>query len=129
MWQQRAASQPDQAVWWDYHVILLSYDKEWMVWDLDTRLDLPVSSREYYQKTFLHTQTDMPMFRVMDAGYYQAVFASDRSHMQTPDSSWLAPPPEWPAINNGNLSFLEMLDFKSDKHGTLLNINDMQHNY
>lgn len=92
-------------------------------------LDLPVSSHEYYQKTFLLTPSDMPMFRVMDAKYYQAVFSSDRSHMQTPESGWLAPAPNWPAIQKDNLTFSEMRDFKSDKHGTLLSINDMHHNY
>lgn len=38
------------------------------------------------------------MFRVIPAEEFLQTFASDRSHMLTPDGHWMAPPPTYPPI-------------------------------
>lgn len=101
LWSQRAA-QPDNAVIWDYHVVLLVQDdmRSW-IYDLDSRTPFPAPARAYLKATF-HELLDLrpeflPMFRVVPAAEFVAAFASDRSHM-TEGGAFRSEPPPWPAI-------------------------------
>jgi protein N-terminal glutamine amidohydrolase len=96
---QRAAP-PGQLCWWDYHVVVL--DGSGRIWDLDTRLGLPVPALTWLDGSFpllVRLPADVqPLFRVIPAADYRASFASDRSHMRSPTGGWLHPPPPWPPI-------------------------------
>lgn len=125
LWCQRASVDPEQdPVWWDYHVILLVFTDQWRVWDLDTTLPLGVPANEYFLRTFRAAMAFPPLFRVMDSDYYQRCFSSDRSHMLDANQQWLVVPPSWPPIQNEKLTFSEMLDFTSNKHGTIMGFNE-----
>jgi len=121
LWCQQASASIDEPVWWDYHVFILarSNDHPWMVWDLDSTLGLPVSGREYFERTFRSPMPLQPVFRVMGDTYYRNTFSSDRSHMRNEDGSWQATPPEWPAIRTDQLTFTDMLNMRSSLHGEL----------
>lgn len=99
---QRAAP-PGALCWWDYHVVVL--DAAGRIWDLDTRLGLPVAALDWLRGSFPFAEAlpaDLaPLFRVVPAADYRRDFASDRSHMRTPAGDWLEPPPPWPAIGRG----------------------------
>lgn len=101
-WHQRAAS-PGQYIVWDYHVVLLvKASDRWQVWDLDSRLEVPLPLGEYLRATFAnlrHVEPDFwPRFRVVAADEYRQHFSSDRSHMRDADGAYLAEPPGWPPI-------------------------------
>lgn len=105
MWGQRLAQRPAEPVIWDYHVVLLTR-RPWRIWDLDTRYACPLAADTYLRRSFrprLKLRADLaPWFRVVDAAELARTFASDRSHMRTPDGGWTAPPPDWPPIGAGN---------------------------
>ena len=116
LFQQRAAD-PGQPIVWDYHVILLSLsdDGTWLVWDLDTRLAMPLPFPDYAALTFappgVLAPSFEPRFRVIDGGDWLAGFSSDRSHMRKKNGLYRAPPPPWPVIVvPGAPSFLSWLD-------------------
>ncbi|XP_013415109.1 protein N-terminal glutamine amidohydrolase-like [Lingula anatina] len=51
IWMQRAADNPNDAVVWDYHVILVQkYTSSSFVYDLDTLLSFPCPFDEYVEK-------------------------------------------------------------------------------
>ncbi|GEM_PF-472462 len=108
---QRAVP-PGMLCWWDYHVVVL--DALARIWDLDTRLGLPVSAADWLHQTFPSIErlpADlMPWFRLVPAAAYRAQFASDRSHMRTAGGGWCQPPPAWPPIGAGmNLAHYQSL--------------------
>jgi len=97
--EQRAGG-ADGLVWWDYHCIGLDHERR--VWDLDSRLPLPVAARTWLDRSFpraaeLPTQR-RPGFRVVSSADYLQGFRSDRRHMRSSDGGWLHPPPPWPCI-------------------------------
>ncbi|MFP4076375.1 MAG: hypothetical protein ACLFTD_07805 [Halochromatium sp.] len=91
-------------VWWDYHCIAL--DEQRRIWDLDSRLPLPVAAGTWLERSFPHAARLpawlQPCFRVVAAAHYLADFASDRRHMRSADGGWLQAPPPWPCIGAGN---------------------------
>lgn len=122
MWQQRISAQSNQPVLWDYHVILLTYDSRWLVWDMDTRLAFPSPITHYFQKSFNHQFYQQhvaykPLFRIIDADLYVAQLYSDRSHMRLPDGAWFASPPPWPMITHGNCTLNELIEMGNKKIG------------
>ncbi len=125
LWCQQASGNPEQPVWWDYHVILLALTDRWRVWDLDTTLPLPVDVSQYLPQTFRDTESAAPLFRIMDSDYYRQYFSSDRTHMRNPDNQWLALPPRWPAIQQQVLTFADMRDFNNDTHGELVGYREL----
>lgn len=99
---QRAVA-PDQVICWDYHVVLL--DAARRIWDLDTRLGLPLPAADWLVGSFPfidHLPAYLsPTFRLIPCAAYRRDFASDRSHMREADGRWQHPPPPWPIIGNG----------------------------
>ena len=133
LWFQSSAEYPGAPVLWDYHVILLSRQDGWQVWDLDTTLCLPESASSYFSKTFLPANVDAEhsdvILRLMAAQDYVDNLSSDRSHMRLPSGDWAAPPPEWPMIANGEKSILlNWLDVSFENPGQLLTLAEFMGN-
>ncbi len=101
MWHQRAARAAHEPVLWDYHAVVLAR-RPWEIWDLDSTLGCPVPALVYLQRSFRPElrlrPRHAPRLRVVPAAELAATFASDRSHMRTPDGSFTQPPPAWPPI-------------------------------
>lgn len=110
-WQQKAHEE-GEGVLWDYHVVLATKSPGWQVWDLDTRLGMPVPSNTWLRETFPYPDfvppEFQPRFAVFEAKVYVDGFDSDRSHMRG-KSAWLKPPPPWPAIRGNALSLQDIL--------------------
>jgi protein N-terminal glutamine amidohydrolase len=135
---QRAAPSADHLMFWDYHVVVLansgtasnlltpsvSTSARWEIWDLDTRLGMPVSVDEYIACTFpQHPETRdfQPLFRVVDSDEFLATFSSDRSHMRNQHGEWLQPPPPWdPICRDGIWNLIDFLDTNPGGIGFLL---------
>jgi len=127
LWQQRASSDPELPVVWDYHVILVRFQrnmsppsagdphmattKRWHGWvyDFDSRRGFISPWEEYVKDTFLpHFLIDNKfrcMFRVVSANTFLEEFASDRTHMlarslgvSAVEPSYISPPPTYPPI-------------------------------
>ena len=115
IWQMKAAAE-GEPVFWDYHVVLFAKEASWFVWDLDSRLGLPVSLNTYLSQSFRRHLPSrfMPRFRIVSAAVFQSMFSSDRAHMRTQGGGWHSPPPQWPVIGaqtQPNLhQFIQMVD-------------------
>jgi hypothetical protein len=113
MMQQRAAP-PGQPTCWDYHVVLRRQDATSdLVFDLDTRLDLPTPTADYVAATF-PTQARVPpamraWVRLVPAAAYVARFHSDRRHMRGRISA--ADLPDWPPIT-GDDDRIDLADYR-----------------
>ncbi|MDT8451401.1 MAG: hypothetical protein RQ936_01495 [Gammaproteobacteria bacterium] len=99
MLNQRVSAHPPKPVFWDYHVVLLARDERNQILDFDTRLQFCTDVAKYFSNSFMDNALlsvdEQPLFRLVPAGEYTAMFSSDRSHMKTA-SVWHAPPPPWP---------------------------------
>lgn len=115
LWCQRAGLQRhDGFVLWDYHVFVVTIEKESsLVWDLDTTLDFPCSLTTYVAKAIRRVSVDNPeyqrLFRVISGEDYLENFASDRRHMKDDKGLYVSKPPSWPCIqtSDGRLHTLE----------------------
>lgn len=123
VWHQRASQRHEDPICWDYHVVLAVYRAAvWEIWDLDTRLGMPVPAVEWLTRSFpaLHGEYARfaPRFRVIESEAYLARFSSDRSHMRGDDGSWRQPPPPWPTIEVADapsfLGWTEMAESDGD---------------
>jgi hypothetical protein len=101
--EQRAGG-ADGVAWWDYHCIALDHRRR--VWDLDSRLPLPVTAGRWLEFSFPRA-ADWPMllqplFRLVPSADYLQDLCSHRHHMRNPDDGgWQQPPPPWPCIGSG----------------------------
>jgi len=123
LWQQRASSDIQLPVLWDYHVIAAQQQPQgWQIWDLDSRCSLPVAALDYLQQTFRPAPATLePLFRVISSADYCSSLASDRRHMRNAAGGYLQPPPDWPTIGNGhNLSLL--IDMQWHGSGEILDL-------
>ena len=100
---QRAAISNERFVVWDYHVILITKEKDKgaFVWDLDTTLSFPVPLEFYVKECFLFEKKYAkyyPKFRIIERNKLLSTFTSDRKHMlvKGSDTEYLQPPPAWP---------------------------------
>ena len=110
--QQSAAL--NQAVIWDYHVILLAIIKQQAyIFDFDTRLDFVTPLEEYLIKSFIFSDQlagqFVPYIRKIPAQSYLKQFYSDRSHMLNQISPSEFPP--WPVINSANKNYTSLADY------------------
>lgn len=130
LWGQKAAEEETDPVCWDYHVVLVGMRDRWMVWDLDTIWGFPVDGREYLEKTFervfLLPEIYRPQFRLVSKEEFLAEFTSDRSHMIDENGEWLAPPPRWPIIGDGEGTRLDQyLDFDRFRPGEVVELREL----
>lgn len=107
-WNQRGTTS-DEAIVWDYHVVLLEPGKPARIWDFDSTLrnsELgmgPLPARDWIRWTFLTPdyvkEEYHPLFRVIGIRDYVTHFASDRSHMRDAQGAYYQTPPHWEAPN------------------------------
>jgi hypothetical protein len=120
---QRAAA-PGEAIGWDYHCVVL--DGRGRIWDLDTRLGLPLPGRDWLAGSMPFAAglpaALKPMFRLVPATHFRRDFASDRGHMRLPDGRWQHPPPPWPPIGLG-MNLADYLSPSSDGPGELFGLS------
>ena len=100
--QQAAAL--NQAIIWDYHVILLSQNRQQhLIFDFDTRLPFVIPLKQYLQNSFINPdelpEVLTPYIRKIPAQSYLQRFHSDRTHMLNKIAA--AQFPDWPIINAG----------------------------
>ncbi len=114
---QRAATRPDALVVWDYHVVLAARGPQgWEIWDVDTTLGMPVPLLEYLSVSLAWPRGFARPYeartRVIEAGRYREMLATDRSHMRDVAGRYRVPPPPWPAIGTGTnlMRFVDMDD-------------------
>lgn len=92
----------DGVAWWDYHCIGLDHQRR--IWDLDSRLPLPVAASTWLDRSFPNAaelpMPLQPLFRLVPAVHYLQNFRSDRRHMRSADGGWLQPPPPWATIGS-----------------------------
>ena len=134
LWFQNNAESLEAPVYWDYHVILLAYEEDWWVWDLDTSLGLPVLADTYFHKTFLQQNIDVAhtdvILRLVQAEEYVRKLSSDRAHMRLPSGEWLAPPPDWPMILHGKDPNLpDWININYAVPGKVLTLAEFMHEY
>jgi hypothetical protein len=132
VFEQTLASHPDDAVIWDYHVVLAARGQ---IYDFDSQLDFPCPAQRYLEHTFrpqdhdysisqpkpaasgacgqekaLHepapTRSDQHkhqhFIRLIPSEDFRRYFHSDRSHMKNEEGHWAAIPPTWPPILNNS---------------------------
>lgn len=123
---QRAVP-PGALCWWDYHVVVM--DAQTRIWDLDTRLGLPVTAAAWLAGSLPGAERWpaplAPLFRVVSAADYRLGFASDRSHMRRPGGGWLHPPPPWPPIGTG-MTLPAYRSTDGDGPGELLDLTQLR---
>ena len=125
------SGQDEQAVWWDYHVIMLaSKDGSNMVYDFDSRLNFPCELTDYLERTFLNhpywLEKDLPQFKAIEANTYTKAFFSDRSHMKDLHGNWIFSPPAWPIIEGkGKLILNDLMDFSQNSHQRIFSLEEM----
>jgi hypothetical protein len=115
--QQAAAI--NQAIIWDYHVILLAeINHLYFIFDFDTRLPFVTTLQNYIQNTFIPANNLPPEFipyiRKIPAQLYLEQFYSDRSHMQNQIEQSEFPP--WPIINTNTKHRTTLADFLDIEH-------------
>jgi len=104
----------NQAVVWDYHVILLAeINKHPFIFDFDTRLPFVTSLPVYLKNTFPPIESlpheFIPYIRKIPAHSYLDQFYSDRSHMlkQVEPSDF----PDWSLINANKSEHIPLMDY------------------
>ena len=125
---QKADPSPSEPIIWDYHVVLLEESPEgWLVWDLDTTLNIPVPVFLYLTRTFPVLPEDLqefsPRFRVVEAEDYYRLLRTDRRHMRSGEG-WFSPPPPWPVIGEGS-NLEEFLNMDTPFVGRVLELEEM----
>ncbi len=129
---QRAVP-PGEPVTWDYHVVVVA---EQSVWDLDSRLGMPVAVLDYLDATFPgwppHLSHLAPQFRVVEAAELLRSFRTDRGHMRRPDGTWLQAPPSWEppgAALAGPANQLRFVDLTDDIAGEVMDLTAFRRRY
>ncbi|XP_066530082.1 protein N-terminal glutamine amidohydrolase isoform X2 [Hoplias malabaricus] len=103
IWKQKSCKGAEPVIW-DYHVVLLHFNKQGQgfVYDLDTILPFPCLFDTYSREAFQSDLFLKPQFRrklrVIPAATFLKKFASDRSHMKHSNGAWRMPPPSYPCI-------------------------------
>lgn len=131
---QRASSDRDGAVFWDYHVLLLEEtgtEEGTLVWDMDSFLPFPSPLRDYINQSFSYLFDNnaeiadyAPLFRVVSATTFLEHFMSDRSHMwDESKQKWRVPPPQYDCILSP--SFKRSPDYKKVLRRSSSNCEDV----
>lgn len=126
---QRAASDPQMPVIWDYHVVLASRRPEgWMIWDVDSTLGLPVPL-SIYLRASLGFPDGVPepytaRVRVIEASTYRTTLTTDRRHMRDPSGELRAPAPPWDPIGEGS-NLMRLVDLDDDLVGEVVDLREL----
>lgn len=128
--EQRAAP-ADEPVIWDYHVIVIARGQ---VWDLDTRLGMPVPVKAYLDATFPELPPALghlaPRFRIVDAEELIAKFRTDRSHMRDASGGWRKPPPPWdPPGGSAGANQTRFFDLEDGVAGKIVDLPELYARY
>lgn len=130
---QRAADSPEQPLLWDYHVVLLWHttNLSYLV-DFDTKLAFCTPLKDYVQQSFLDENwlnpEFVPLFRVLPAQDYVRSLRSDRRHMKT-ETAWLAPPPSWSVISEGQSNLHQFTDMTDRAYGQIFTASQLLKTY
>ena len=112
-------------IFWDYHVVLL---KDGHIHDFNSALPFSTSISEYFEKSFIDEDLlppkQIPMFKVLSAENYVALFMSDRRHMKCGDD-WNAPPPDWPLISQASSNLEQFTDMQDPTFGQVLSAAEL----
>jgi len=123
VWSQRAASDVNEPVLWDYHVVALvgpiGEAGDLVVLDADCTAGPVLPLAVWRAASFpIEVPGHEPSFRVVDGARFIAHFASDRRHMRDAAGTFLHPAPPWPAIHAERGSNLDAyLDVDDDALG------------
>ena len=128
MLKQRAMPDSSRPIFWDYHVVLLVNENTSLIVDFDTTLPFISEIGTYFSLSFLDntklSDNQKPLFRVVAACDFVELFSSDRRHMKIADD-WLAPPPNWPLIDNGTSNLSVFIDMEKTGIGEVLDYDAM----
>ncbi|MEN8171007.1 MAG: hypothetical protein ABFS08_12365 [Pseudomonadota bacterium] len=114
LFKQRRAGEQGYVVW-DYHVVLRRHDEDGdYIYDFDTQLPFPCSSREYISASF-SAQSELPeaeqaSVRLIPAQEYLHRFSSDRAHMRgvIAEDEF----PSWPAITPNHAQVIRLDEYR-----------------
>lgn len=136
LWMQKSAKDPLAPVVWDYHVILLrQVEGRCLVYDLDSILPFPCPFEQYSQQA---VQNDKQLkkkfhrkFRVVPAEVFLRTFASDRSHMKTPNGEWIKAPPPYSPIrtSESTMNLEEFIDMTEEGEGEVMDYKAFVRNF
>ena len=123
---QRAAPR-GQWVIWDYHVVFMTNDGQWRIWDPDARCGLESKSGDWLDAAFPNAQAipsqNHPWFRVVSGDEFLQSFRSNRSHMRDLNGDWLQPPPPWPAPSEAT-NLMQFATIPQDFLGDIYSLKD-----
>ncbi len=130
MCAQRAGEPPAGVLVWDYHVVTLTkLNDVWTVLDPDHIPSAAVSLSNYLGSSFepLNAVPSqyLPQFKLVEASYLKAHFASDRRHMRSVDGEWLKAPPPWTCIGSGH-NLDEFIDMENSQHATAIGLSSLR---
>jgi len=128
--QQQQGRGAEGFVVWDYHVILLSSDQTWQVWDFESKLGFPCELGHYLEHSFPRHYRQLsdfqPMFRIIKRDEYVRRLRSDRSHMRKANGDWSATPPTWPPILSGDVSLHSLVDVQNPAMGEVVSLQSVE---
>uniref|UniRef100_A0A834R820 Protein N-terminal glutamine amidohydrolase n=1 Tax=Sarcoptes scabiei TaxID=52283 RepID=A0A834R820_SARSC len=140
LWDQSLGSKNGNFVIWDYHVILVYFDRHngiALVFDFDSILPFPCDF-EKYQCSVFKAQDKLfekycSLFRVVDAYEYLYTFASDRTRMKNEKHEFIKPPPNYPCIRTdteiNNLNSFISMDSKSFSIGEVCTFDEFRRRF
>ncbi len=93
LYSQRPAINPNDLAIWDYHVVAMVRQHDWVVYDFDSLISPPAPAKDWTSATFPHEDQEV-RFRLVPASDFLRDFRSDRRHIKST-------PPPWDVISPG----------------------------
>lgn len=129
MLQQKSSPSPDEAICWDYHVIMITQiNSQPFVLDFDSTLGFCTPLEIYLQFSFYEESrvkpSFIPLFRLMNASEYSRLLKTDRSHMKK-SGHWTAPPPDWPLISETENNLPKLTNMLDETYGKVFSMPEL----